>query len=111
MAQSAPVGQGPNVPDRAPMCADGHGLGRFGTIQAPPAAAATGAPAADLDLCGVVEPALARALLLAAEAQRWDIVVQIAGELQARRARREEARAVAGEASNGLGTERKRGLK
>ena len=94
MAQSAPVGQGPNVPDRAPMCADGHGLGRFGTIQTedtPP-----GARAADLDLGGVVEPALARALLLAAEAQRWDVVVQIAGELQARRVRREGARAVAG---------------
>ena len=33
----------------------------------------------------VVEPALARALVLAAEAQRWDVVVAIAAELQARR--------------------------
>ena len=36
------------------------------------------------DLAGVVEPALARALVLAAEAKRWDVVVQIAGELRRR---------------------------
>jgi hypothetical protein len=41
----------------------------------------------------VVEPALARALVLAAEAQRWDVVLQIASELQARR-RRSGQRAV-----------------
>jgi hypothetical protein len=41
------------------------------------------------ELSDGVEPALARALVLAAEAQRWDVVVQIAGEPQARR----EARA------------------
>ncbi|MEO7037813.1 MAG: hypothetical protein ABI548_27855 [Polyangiaceae bacterium] len=34
------------------------------------------------DLVGVVETALARALVLAAEARRWDVVVQIATELQ-----------------------------
>jgi hypothetical protein len=33
----------------------------------------------------VVETALAQALVLAAEAQRWDVVQQIAGELEARR--------------------------
>ena len=37
------------------------------------------------ELRDVVEPALARALVLAAEAQRWDVVMQIATELQARR--------------------------
>jgi len=35
-------------------------------------------------VCDVVEPALARALVLAAEALRWDVVVQIATELRAR---------------------------
>ncbi|MFC1641063.1 hypothetical protein ACFL5O_00015 [Myxococcota bacterium] len=39
----------------------------------------------DLNLREVVEPALARALLLAAEAGRWAIVQQIASELGARR--------------------------
>ena len=32
-----------------------------------------------------VEEALARALALAAEAQRWELVAQLAGELEARR--------------------------
>jgi hypothetical protein len=32
----------------------------------------------------VVETALARALVLAAEAKRWDVVIQIAGELDGR---------------------------
>lgn len=36
-------------------------------------------------LTGVVETALARALVLAAEVQRWDVVQQIASELEARR--------------------------
>lgn len=36
------------------------------------------------DLTGVVETALARALVLAAEAKRWDVVVQIADELRRR---------------------------
>jgi hypothetical protein len=39
----------------------------------------------EYELGDVVEPALARALVFAAEAQRWDVVVQIATELQARR--------------------------
>ncbi len=34
---------------------------------------------------GSAESALARALLLAAEAQRWEVVTQLARELEARR--------------------------
>jgi hypothetical protein len=37
------------------------------------------------ELSNVVETALARALVLAAEAKRWDVVMQIAEELQGRR--------------------------
>ena len=37
------------------------------------------------ELSNVVETALARALVLAAEAKRWDVVMQIADELQGRR--------------------------
>jgi hypothetical protein len=40
-------------------------------------------------LVGVVETALARALILAAEAGRWEIVVQLAEELAARQRSRE----------------------
>ena len=36
------------------------------------------------ELSKVVETALARALVLAAEAKRWDVVVQIADELRRR---------------------------
>jgi len=36
------------------------------------------------ELSNVVETALARALVLAAEAERWDVVIQIAGELRRR---------------------------
>ena len=36
------------------------------------------------ELSNVVETALAKALLLAAEAKRWDVVTQIAAELQRR---------------------------
>lgn len=42
------------------------------------------------ELGGVVEPALARALVLAAEARRWEVVEQIAAELRVRRERRAE---------------------
>ena len=41
-----------------------------------------------LDLRGVVETALARALLLAAEGRRWELVAQIANELAERRSMR-----------------------
>ena len=37
------------------------------------------------ELSNVVETALAKALLLAAERERWDIVGKIAAELEARR--------------------------
>ena len=37
------------------------------------------------ELSNVVETALARALVLAAEAKRWDVVVRIAAELDRRR--------------------------
>jgi hypothetical protein len=37
------------------------------------------------ELSNVVETALAKALVLAAEAKRWDVVMQIADELEARR--------------------------
>lgn len=37
------------------------------------------------ELSNVVETALAKALLLAAERERWDIVEKIAAELEARR--------------------------
>jgi hypothetical protein len=43
----------------------------------------------DLDLLGVVEPALSRALLLAAEAGQWAVVSQLANELEARRVARQ----------------------
>ena len=39
------------------------------------------------ELSNVVETALAKALVLAAEAKRWDVVVQIADELRWRRER------------------------
>jgi hypothetical protein len=42
-------------------------------------------PKPELELEGVVEPALARAWVLAAEAGRWAIVEQIARELKERR--------------------------
>ena len=37
------------------------------------------------ELSNVVETALAKALVLAAEAKRWDVVVLIAAELEGRR--------------------------
>jgi len=40
------------------------------------------------ELSNVVETALAKALLLAAERERWDIVAKIAAELEARRPHR-----------------------
>jgi hypothetical protein len=60
---------------RTSECAIGGG------VETEPSQAAHGG----YELRDVVEPALARALVLAAEAQRWDVVAQIAGELQARR--------------------------
>jgi hypothetical protein len=58
------------VSDRAPKCAIVRGV-------------VTESSEA-YELPNVVETALARALVLAAEAKRWDVVVQIAGELRRR---------------------------
>ena len=48
-------------------------------------------------LSDVVETALAKALVLAAEAKRWDVVAQIAAELEARRVGVPRTRGLAGE--------------
>lgn len=74
----------------------GHGEGTIG-IDADPANVSDRASKCAIDrgvvtvegdayeLSNVVETALANALLLAAEAMRWDVVMQIAEELQGRR--------------------------
>ncbi len=60
-----------NVSDRASKCA----IARRVVTEASEA----------YELSNVVETALARALVLAAEAKRWDVVTQIANELEGRR--------------------------
>src|SRR5450631_3270755 len=60
-----------NVSDRAPKCAIVRGV-------------VTESSEA-YELSSVVETALAKALLLAAEAGRWDVVGRIAAELEGRR--------------------------
>ena len=60
-----------DVSDRAPKCAIARGV----VTQSSEA----------YELSNVVETALARALVLAAEAKRWDVVAQIADELGRRR--------------------------
>jgi len=60
-----------NVPDRASKCA----IDRGEVTESSEA----------YELSNVVETALARALVLAAEAKRWDVVVHIADELLSRR--------------------------
>jgi hypothetical protein len=60
-----------NVSDRAPKCAIVRGV-------------VTESSEA-YELSNVVETALARALVLAAEAKRWDVVAQITTELEGRR--------------------------
>jgi hypothetical protein len=59
-----------NVPDRAPKCA----IDRREVTESSEA----------YELSNVVETALAKALVLAAEAKRWDLVAQIAEELALR---------------------------
>jgi hypothetical protein len=59
-----------DVSDRAPKCAIVRGVETESSEA--------------YDLTGVVETALARALVLAAEAKRWDVVSQLADELQKR---------------------------
>ena len=101
---SAALGQLPHPLDTRPKPANPGGPGRLGTIQTRPVGCAVppstdtpegsgeAPPTADgLALGGVVETALARALVLAAEAKRWDVVQQIAGELEARRLARRGA--------------------
>lgn len=56
-----------NVSDRASKCAIARGV--------------VTASSEAYELSNVVETALARALVLAAEAKRWDVVMQIAEEL------------------------------
>jgi len=60
-----------NVSDRAPKCAIVRGV-------------VTESSEA-YELSNVVETALAKALVLAAQAKRWDVVSQIAEELEGRR--------------------------
>jgi hypothetical protein len=60
----------PNVSHRAPKCAIVRGI-------------VTESSEAH-ELSNVVETALAKALVLAAEAKRWDVVAQIAEELRRR---------------------------
>lgn len=65
-----------NVPDRAAKCPIDR---REVTVEDAP-----------YELSNVVDTALAKALVLAAEAKRWDVVVLIAEELQRRGPRIEE---------------------
>jgi len=67
-----------DVSDRAPRCAIVRGV-------------VTESSEA-YELSNVVETALAKALVLAAEAKRWDVVMQIAEELGARRLGMQQAR-------------------
>ena len=59
-----------DVSDRAPKCATVRGV--------------VTESSESYELSNVVERALARGLVLAAEAERWDVVVQIAEELRRR---------------------------
>jgi hypothetical protein len=71
--QNGPIGVhavSANVPDRASKCA----IGRADVAESSEA----------YELSNVVETALAKALVLAAEAKRWDVVVLIAQELRRR---------------------------
>ena len=64
------VAEPANVSDRAPKCAIVRGV--------------VTESSEGYELSNVVETALARALVLAAEAKRWDVVAQIAEELRRR---------------------------
>ncbi len=72
-----------NVSDRASKCA----IVRAAVTESSEA----------FELSNVVETALARALVLAAEARRWDVVGQIAAELEARRVREPRTQSLARE--------------
>ena len=73
------------VQRRASKCPDGGGAGTE-----------SAEPSAEYELRDVVEPALAKAVMLAAEAQQWVLVAQIAAELTARRRMREGQRRLRG---------------
>lgn len=60
------------------------------------------------ELRNVVETALARALVLAAEGQRWELVAQIATELSERRKAREAGHAETGRTITGNNEQRHR---
>jgi len=71
--ENGPIGvrrDSANVPDRASKCPNVRG---DVTVEADA-----------YELSNVVETALAKAIILAAEAKRWDVVVQIAAELERR---------------------------
>ena len=72
-----------DVSDRAPKCAVVRG--------------AVTESSEPYELSNVVETALARALTLAVDAKRWDVVVQIAAELEARRVAMPRTRGLARE--------------
>jgi hypothetical protein len=67
-----------DVSDRAPKCAIARGVVKQSSE--------------GYELSNVVETALARALVLAAEARRWDVVVRIGEELQGWRVGMPQAR-------------------
>jgi hypothetical protein len=80
------VGEPGSRSSRASKCAIAGGVG---TESSRP-------PNGEYELRDVVATALAKALVLAAEAQRWDVVVLIAAELEARRNAAEQRRAQQG---------------
>ena len=85
--------EGPvHAPDSAPKCAIGGGADDTLDDSADDSGARRRLPPDAL--VGVVETALARALTLAAEAGRWEIVAQLAEELAARQRAREGISAV-----------------
>jgi hypothetical protein len=80
-------GEGTIGADRAPACATVPADGRFRTNGEGAERISDGDER--FELGDVVEPALARALVLAAGAGRWDVVEQIAAELRIRRESRD----------------------
>jgi len=81
-------GEGATGADRRPPFASVPAVGRFGTNHKVLGGEGDGDGDGRFALGDVVEPALARALVLAAEAGRWELVERIAGELSQRRVTR-----------------------
>jgi hypothetical protein len=91
-ATNRTVGGAANAPDSAPKCVIRGGVDDSLDDSADDSREWQGSDGrlpADA-LVGVVETALARALTLAAEAGRWEIVTQLAEELAARQRTRDE---------------------